>query len=82
MKAAVLSEYNKVEWLDVDKPTCKPGEVLIQVNFGCICGSDQDILKPEALISQTLHGSQTQRGFEILDENPAENIKILLDFRT
>jgi threonine dehydrogenase-like Zn-dependent dehydrogenase len=38
-------------------------------------------LKPEALISQVLHGSQTQRGFELLDENPAENVKILLNFR-
>ena len=37
-------------------------------------------LKPDALISKTLHGSQTQKGFEILEENPAENIKILLDF--
>ena len=38
--------------------------------------------KPEALISQILHGSQAQCGFEILDKNPAENIKILLDFRS
>ena len=43
MKAAVLTEYNKVEWLDVDKPACKPGEVLIEVTYGCICGSDQHI---------------------------------------
>ena len=168
MKAAVLTAYNKIEWLDVEKPSCKPGEVLIKVMYGCICGSDQHIhkgefhprtktpliighefgglvaevgegvegwavgykvapdpiiwcgkcpaclkghypacttlkligvdsdgefaeaiehlkngrLKPEALISKVLHGSQTQRGFEILDENPAENIKILLDFRS
>jgi hypothetical protein len=34
-----------------------------------------------ALVSQTLPGSQTQRGLEIFEENPAENIKILLDFR-
>jgi threonine dehydrogenase-like Zn-dependent dehydrogenase len=39
-------------------------------------------LKPDALISKELHGSQTQLGFELLDENPAENIKILLDFRS
>jgi threonine dehydrogenase-like Zn-dependent dehydrogenase len=47
MKAAVLSEYNKVEWLDVEKPVCKPGEVLIKVSYGCICGSDQHIHKGE-----------------------------------
>ena len=47
MKAAVLTEYNKVEWLDVEKPACKPGEVLIEVTYGCICGSDQHIHKGE-----------------------------------
>ena len=47
MKAAVLTEYNKVEWLDVEKPSCKPGEVLIEVTYGCICGSDQHIHKGE-----------------------------------
>jgi (R,R)-butanediol dehydrogenase/meso-butanediol dehydrogenase/diacetyl reductase len=38
-------------------------------------------LKPEALISRILPASQTQEAFEILDANPANNIKILLDFR-
>lgn len=47
MKAAVLTEYNKVEWLDIEKPQCKPGEVLVKVNYGCICGSDQHIFKGE-----------------------------------
>ncbi len=47
MKAAVLSEYNKVEWKEVAKPECGPGEVLIRVTFGCICGSDQHIHKGE-----------------------------------
>jgi len=47
MKAAVLSEYNRVEWKEVVKPECKPGEVLIRVSFGCICGSDQHIHKGE-----------------------------------
>ncbi|WP_303918343.1 zinc-binding dehydrogenase [Draconibacterium sediminis] len=43
MKAAVLTKYNQVEWKEIEKPACKPGEVLIKVNFGCICGSDQHI---------------------------------------
>ncbi|MEN8201011.1 MAG: alcohol dehydrogenase catalytic domain-containing protein [Bacteroidota bacterium] len=47
MKAAVLSEYNLVEWKEVPKPECKPGEVLIRVSFGSICGSDQHIHKGE-----------------------------------
>ena len=40
MKALVLSEYNKLEILDVAKPVAGPREVLVQV-AGCgICGSD------------------------------------------
>jgi threonine dehydrogenase-like Zn-dependent dehydrogenase len=38
-------------------------------------------LKPEALISRVLPGSETQKGFEILEQHPAENLKILLDFQ-
>lgn len=47
MKAAVMTQYNKIEWLDIEKPKCKPGELLIKVNYGCICGSDQHVHKGE-----------------------------------
>jgi (R,R)-butanediol dehydrogenase/meso-butanediol dehydrogenase/diacetyl reductase len=47
MKAAVLTEYNQIEWKEVKKPACKTGEVLIQVSYACICGSDQHIHKGE-----------------------------------
>lgn len=47
MKAAVLTEYNSVEWKEVVKPECGQEEVLIRVSFGCICGSDQHIHKGE-----------------------------------
>jgi len=47
MKAAVLTEYNKIEWQEVKKPECKKGEILIEVKYGCICGSDQHIHKGE-----------------------------------
>ena len=36
-------------------------------------------LKPEALISGTLPASQAQDGFEMLDNSPEDNLKILLD---
>ncbi|WP_297086378.1 alcohol dehydrogenase catalytic domain-containing protein [uncultured Draconibacterium sp.] len=39
-------------------------------------------LKPEALISKILHGSETQNGFEVLAKDPEKNIKILLDFKS
>jgi L-gulonate 5-dehydrogenase len=47
MKAAVLTEYNHIKWMEVEKPVCKPGEVLMKVSYACICGSDQHILKGE-----------------------------------
>ncbi|RPI44527.1 MAG: hypothetical protein EHM46_02755 [Bacteroidetes bacterium] len=47
MKAAVLTEYGHVRWMDVEKPVCGPGEALIRVKYGCICGSDQHIHKGE-----------------------------------
>jgi len=47
MKAAVLTEYNKIEWKEVKKPQCMKGEILIQVRYGSICGTDQHIHKGE-----------------------------------
>ena len=47
MKAAVLTQYNQIEWKEMEKPVRKPGEVLIRNTFACICGSDQHIHKGE-----------------------------------
>jgi threonine dehydrogenase-like Zn-dependent dehydrogenase len=38
-------------------------------------------LKPDMLITRTLNGADAQSGFDMLASNPAENVKILLDFR-
>jgi threonine dehydrogenase-like Zn-dependent dehydrogenase len=46
-----------------------------------IANLERGALKPEALISRVLPASQTQEAFEILEKYPAENIKILLDFK-
>ena len=43
MKASVLNPYRKIEWQDVPKPAISGKEVLVRVNYGCICGSDQHI---------------------------------------
>ncbi len=40
MKALVLTEYNKFEYLDVPDPTYGPNDVLLQVKACGICGSD------------------------------------------
>ena len=40
MKALVLTEYNHLEYRDVDDPAVGPGDVLVQVKACGICGSD------------------------------------------
>jgi threonine dehydrogenase-like Zn-dependent dehydrogenase len=47
MKAAVLTEYRKVEWKEVDVPEISGDEVLIKVGYACICGSDQHVFLGE-----------------------------------
>ncbi|MDO5672539.1 MAG: galactitol-1-phosphate 5-dehydrogenase [Actinomycetaceae bacterium] len=40
MKALVLTEYNKFEYLDVETPTPKEDEVLLRIEACAVCGSD------------------------------------------
>jgi threonine dehydrogenase-like Zn-dependent dehydrogenase len=47
MNAAVLTEYGKVEWKQVDIPEITGNEVLIRVGYACICGSDQHVFLGE-----------------------------------
>ena len=47
-----------------------------------IANLEQGKLRPDALITGTLPASRTQEGFERLDADPANNLKILLDFST
>jgi 2-desacetyl-2-hydroxyethyl bacteriochlorophyllide A dehydrogenase len=47
MKAAVLEEYRKIVWKEVPEPEIAGNEVLIKVNYACICGSDQHIFLGE-----------------------------------
>ena len=47
MKAAVLTEYGKFEYLDVPAPQIKDTEVFVKVTAASICGTDQHIFKGE-----------------------------------
>ena len=47
MKAAVLSEYGKISWMETDIPEIKDDEVLIRVSYAGICGTDQHIFLGE-----------------------------------
>jgi len=43
MKAAVLKNWKELEIKEVEKPSLKPGECLIKVIYGGVCGSDVHI---------------------------------------
>lgn len=43
MKAAVLETYNNFVWKEVTTPKVKDGEVLVNIKFASICGTDMHI---------------------------------------
>ncbi len=47
MKAAVLTEYGRVEWKDVPMPAIGDRDVLVRVTYASICGSDQHVFNGE-----------------------------------
>lgn len=82
MKAAVLSEYNLVEWKEMDKPECGTGEVLIRVAFASICGTDQHIHKGEfhprthtpMIMGHEFAGEIVEVGSEVTDFKVGEKV--------
>jgi (R,R)-butanediol dehydrogenase/meso-butanediol dehydrogenase/diacetyl reductase len=82
MKAAILSEYNLVEWKEMDKPECGSGEVLIRVNFASICGTDQHIHKGEfhprtqtpMIMGHEFAGEIVEVGSEVTDFKVGEKV--------
>lgn len=47
MKAAVLEEYGKISWKNIPDPGCNENDILINVKFTNICGTDEHIFKGE-----------------------------------
>lgn len=47
MKAAVLTEYRKIEWKEVPTPEVNESGVLVRVTYASICGSDQHVFNGE-----------------------------------
>ncbi len=45
MKSFLVSQPNKFAWVDMDRPVCGPGQVLIRIAYCGICGTDIDILR-------------------------------------
>lgn len=47
MKAAVLTEYGRIEWREVPRPAISDDQVLVKVGYAGICGSDMHIFGGE-----------------------------------
>jgi threonine dehydrogenase-like Zn-dependent dehydrogenase len=47
MKAAVLTEYRKIEWKEVPAPPVGESDILVRVTYASICGSDQHVFNGE-----------------------------------
>ncbi len=45
MKALLVSQPNKFAWVDMPRPVCGPGQVVIRTAYCGICGTDIDILR-------------------------------------
>ena len=48
MKALLVSQPNKFELVDMPRPVCGPGQVVIRTAYCGICGTDIDILRGKA----------------------------------
>jgi len=84
MKAAVLTEYRKFEWLEVPEPETGDHDVLVQVGFASICGSDMHIFNgdfhPRTRIpfipGHEFAGKITACGSKIKKFQPGERVAI------
>jgi threonine dehydrogenase-like Zn-dependent dehydrogenase len=47
MHAAVLADYGRFEWKEIDYPQMQDDEALVRVGYASICGSDQHIFLGE-----------------------------------
>ena len=47
MRAAVLTEYGRIEWRQVPKPAITDDQVLVKVGYAGICGSDLHVFDGE-----------------------------------
>ena len=69
MKAAVLSEFNKIEIKDIDIPSIGSDEVLVKVKYNGICGTDVHVMqghhpaaKPPMIMGHEFSGVIEKKG--------------------
>jgi len=84
MNAAVLTEYGKIEWKEVEMPVISDNEVLVKVSYGCICGSDQHVFKGEFhprtpvpfIPGHEFAGTITEKGTNVKSLNVGDKVAV------
>ena len=83
MKAAVTTEFGKIEYKDVPEPKIKDDEALIQVECSGLCGSDVHVFQghhpaahPPVIMGHEFSGTVIETG----TKNPKELKKSRLPY--
>lgn len=84
MNAAVLTQYKKVEWKQVDVPEVIGNEVLVKVGYACICGSDQHVFLGEfhprtstpLIQGHEFAGTVVEAGPDAKDYKPGDRVAV------
>ncbi len=75
MKAAVLTEFNKIEIIDKVRPLISDDEVLVKVKYNGICGTDLHVMQghhpaavPPLVLGHEFSGTVEKKGKHVGDE--------------
>ncbi len=75
MKAAVLTEFNKIEIIDKVRPSISDDEVLVKVKYNGICGTDLHVMQghhpaavPPLVMGHEFSGTVEKKGKHVGDE--------------
>ena len=81
MKALVLTDYKKMEYMDVPDPEVRPNEVLVRVKSCGICGSDihgydgsTGRRRPPVIMGHEASGIIEQIGTDVKDWQPGDRV--------
>jgi len=84
MKASVLEEYGRISWKSVPEPIVSDNDVLINVKFSNICGTDEHIFKGEfhprtslpLVMGHELSGIVAETGKNIRKYQPGDKVVV------
>jgi L-iditol 2-dehydrogenase len=83
MKAALVTDVEKVSIEEIEKPSIKDDEVLIRVRTVGVCGSDLHLFrgthafrKPPAILGHEIAGEVVEIGKDVRDIRPGDRVTV------